>query len=317
MIVSGARRVVAILLFCLLPAAVPPTAQGSTLRAEDEMIGAIAYRLALRGAPECPERFPLAGLLFHHLPEYELADQPRLVEAYGLNRGPGILSVLEGSPAAAAGLAAGDTLLALDGRPFPPPPDRGQKDWREGTRAAERLLEDQLRRGPARLKFLRHGEEKETVLTAVWGCPSRIRLARSSQVNAFATDGYVVMTTGLLGFTQDEDELAVAIAHEMAHNILDHPARLDAQKVPRGVLRGIGKNAARVRATEEEADRFAVRLLHRAGYDVSAAIPFWRRFYARFDKMPQLFRTHPSLRARERLIREAIAGLNTRAVTNP
>jgi len=46
-----------------------------------------------------------------------------------------------------------------------------------------------------------------------------------------------------------------------------------------------------------------------SGYDAGAAIPFWRRYYARFDG-PQLFRTHPSLEARERIIAETIAELS-------
>jgi len=286
-------------------------AAGSFLRAQDHRIAAITYRIARAGSALCPDSYPLTGLLFHHLPEYELEDRDQVTALYKLDRGPGVLTVLDDSPGALAGLAAGDVLLAVNGRPFPPPTaiDRDREDWRDDVEKTEALLEEQLRLGPAKLLVLRGDRQIEVVLDSVSGCPGRVRLARSPQVNAFASGRYVVMTTGLLGFTQDEDELAVVIAHELAHNILDHPARLKAQKVPRGFLRGFGKNAARVRATEEAADRLAIRLLWRAGYDVSAAIPFWRRFYARYDNGLQLFRTHPGLKARERLISEAIAEL--------
>ncbi len=103
--------------------------------------------------------------------------------------------------------------------------------------------------------------------------------------------------------------MALVMAHEIAHNLLGHPARLEQEKVPHGFLRGFGKNAARVRATEEEADRLGIKLLVSSGYDLSAAIPFWRRLYAKYEPVPtpKLLRTHPSLRERERMIEEAIA----------
>jgi predicted Zn-dependent protease len=139
-------------------------------------------------------------------------------------------------------------------------------------------------------------------------CPARVRLARSGQNNAFATDRHVILTSATLGFLGSDDELAVVLGHELAHVILGHPEQLERARVPKGLLRGFGRNAGRVRATEEEADRLGIRLAWAAGYDPAAAIPFWRRFYARFDG-PQLFRTHPSLGAREALIARTIAEL--------
>lgn len=287
--------------------------RGSFIRDEDRRIAAIAYRLARLGAPLCSKAAPLTGLFLHHLPEYSPVDQATMIAVHALDRGPGVLTVLDGSPAAEADLRAGDTVLSVNGREFPVPADRSRENWREATEVAERLLEDELSLGAAELRVLRDGKVGETLLTPISGCPARIRLARSAQVNAFASGRTVVVTTGVVGFTRNEDELAVVIAHEMAHNIMAHPDRLRAQKVPRGLLRGIGRNAARVRATEEEADRLAIRLMWMAGYDVTAAIPFWRRFYAKYDTMPQLFRTHPSLEARERLIGEVIAALGAPA----
>ena len=295
-----------------LALAAAPLVEGSFLREEDRSIAAIGYRIGTRAARFCPEPYPLTGLLFHHLPEYRAADRPELIERYGLDRGPGILAVIEGSPAAQAGLAAGDVLLSVNGKTFPSPlamaaePER--RRWRKSVEAAEALLEEQLRLGPVKLVVLRDGRQLDVELAPIAGCPARVRLARSSQVNAFATGRYVVMTTGLLGFTTDEDELAIALAHELAHNVLKHRDRLEAQRVPTGLLRGFGRNASRIRATEEEADRLGIKLAWAAGYDVSAAIPFWRRFYAKYDS-PQLFRTHPGLGARERLIAQAIAEL--------
>lgn len=291
-----------------------PSAQESTLRQADLRVAAAAYRIALAGRPHCSQTFPLTGLLFHHLAEYEPADRLLMIERYGLDRGPGVLSVLAGSAAARAGLVAGDVLLSVNGAAFPSPreiaAERDRDRWRKRVEESEMRLEEQLRAGPARLRLLREGRELELLLDSIPACLGRVRLARSKQVNAFANGRYVVMTTAMLDFLRSDDELAVVLAHELSHNILRHPALLDEQGVPKkGLFRAIGGNAKKVWQTEAEADRFGIRLMATAGYDVGAAIPFWRRYLGKYDWMPQIFRTHPSLGARERITREAIEGL--------
>jgi predicted Zn-dependent protease len=140
------------------------------------------------------------------------------------------------------------------------------------------------------------------------GCPARARLARSDQPRAFADGRYAIMTTRFVPFLRNEEELAVVLAHEVAHNILGHPAALEAQGVPQGRGRGSRRNATLVRASEEAADRLSIRLLDAAGYDVAAAIPLWRRVYARFGSAGA---AHLSLRDRESIISEAIAMLRS------
>ena len=303
------------------PSATKPSVSGASipasasyLREADYRVARIGYRIGLSGARYCPDPYPLTGLLLHHLAEYGAADRPAAAELYGLDRGPGVLAVIENSPAARAGLVAGDVLIAVNGRPFPSPVaiarDRDNEEARPAIEATEAQLEAELRKGPAGLTLLRGSREISVRLEPVAGCPARVRLARSRQVNAFANRGYAIMTTALLDFLRDDDELAIVLGHEIAHTIYKHPAELEAQGVPsEGLLRGFGKNASRVRATEEEADRLGIKLAWAAGYDISAAIPYWRRYYSQYATLPQIFRTHPSLGARERLIREVIASL--------
>ena len=84
--------------------------------------------------------------------------------------------------------------------------------------------------------------------------------------------------------------------------------------VPKGLLRGFGKNAARVKATETEADRLGLKLSWAAGYDPRAAIPFWERFYKAVPSGLPIFRTHPGLTARKRLVEEVVAELSKTAI---
>jgi hypothetical protein len=310
-------------LLALQPAAAAPPAPvspapsvgaASFVRAEDHRVAAIGYRIGLAGRRFCPEPYPLTGLSLHHLHEYAAADRKQAVADYGLDRGPGVLAVVADSPAARAGFAAGDIVLAVNGTPLPPAsemPDSGRGDAaRRAVEAVEGRIEAELRRGPARLAVARGGATLTLELSPVPGCPARVRLARSDQMNAFANRGYAIVTTALLGFIRSDDELAVVLGHEIAHTILKHPEQLEAEGVPgRGFLRAFGKNGSRVRATEIAADRLGLRLAWAAGYDAAAALPYWRRYYAAFDSLPRLFRTHPGLRERERLALETLEQL--------
>lgn len=312
------RIVLASLAGLLLSAQAPPdqasapgmaaqAAPSTTLRRDDLRVGLVAYRLALAGSPLCPERYPLTGLLYHHLAEYEPADRRLMAARYGLDRGPGVLTVMEGTPAARAGLVAGDVLLAVNGRPLPTgvsvAAEPKREKWRRLADEAEDEIEAALRQGPADLRVLREGREFQLRLGSIPACLGRVRLARSTQVNAFATGRSVVMTLSMLNFLRSDDELAVVLGHELAHNIFHHRAIRSEE----GVLRGLGIKPSAVWKREEAADRFGLRLMSAAGYDLDSAIPFWRRYLGKYDWFPQIFRSHPSLGARERIAAEEIA----------
>jgi predicted Zn-dependent protease len=113
------------------------------------------------------------------------------------------------------------------------------------------------------------------------------------------------MTTSMLKFLRSDAELAVVLGHELAHNIFGHRQMRNEE----GVLSGLGLKPSAVWKREEAADRFGLRLMAAADYDLDAAIPFWRRYLGKYDWFPQIFRSHPSLGARERIAAEEIAAI--------
>lgn len=254
--------------------AIPLRAAESTLRPDDLRIAAIGYRLAIAGRDLCPRQGPVTGMLLHHLAEYDKADRPGLI-AQGLDRGPGVLSVVAGSPADTAGLRAGDVILAVNGKPFESPAAiaADRELWRPRVEASQTMLLDALARGPAALSVLRGRETLALTLTPVTGCLLRIRLAHSDQQIAVSAGDYVVVSSGLLGLARSDDEIAFVVAHEMAHVQLEHRRVLREHHVPRsGLLRGFGKNGTIVRETEAAADHLGGQITLAARYDLARGV---------------------------------------------
>ncbi|MBO9711500.1 M48 family metallopeptidase [Sphingomonas sp.] len=243
-------------------------------QAVEARIAGIGYRLATAAGDLCPKPVPLSGIQVQDASLYPPSEDASLAAAFGGGPWPKVFAVVPGSPAAAAGLKANDSIVAIDGRPVPPAtrrPDYGR------VLAALGMLDAALAGGRAELAVERDGKRLDVAFDAARGCASRFQLKASGAKQALADGRYVEVTSGLAAFATDDDELAAAIAHEMAHNILGHRAALDAAGVQRGILQNFGRNARLTRATELEADRFSVYLLDRAGYPMEGAVRLWQR----------------------------------------
>jgi len=251
-------------------------AELAALRAQDELVARVGYRLATTNAARCPRQMPASGLLLHGLEQYGADYTARARSFFGLGDAPGVLAVIPGSPAAAADIRAGDALIAINGVAV--------EGVRAGGKPFDRMaimldqMEAALAAGPVALTLERGGERLTARFTGLPACATRYQVKPSPKLNAAADGRYVEVNAGFLGEFANEDELAAIVAHELAHNILDHRAVLDAQGVSRGLFGRIGKNAAKIRATEIEADRFSLLLLRGAGYRMTAASEFWQRF---------------------------------------
>lgn len=140
---------------------------------------------------------------------------------------------------------------------------------------------------------------------------------RSDAINAFATPGgYVMVASGLAKSLDSEDEMAFIVAHEISHVAKRHYYQVVqrqrlAEQAAKGLqsvtqdgdtaklaqasgqiyARGLDKNS------EFEADRMAVEIVTRAGYDPAAAINVLEKLRALKGDDPRtelLFSTHPS-----------------------
>jgi predicted Zn-dependent protease len=160
-------------------------------------------------------------------------------------------------------------------------------------------------------------------------------LVQDPQVNAWCMPGgKVVVYTGILPITQDENGLAVVLGHEIAHAVAQHGD----ERMSQGLVTQLGGMAlqeaistkpavtqqifmtafglgAQVgvmlpfsRLQESEADHLGLIFMAMAGYDPNLAVPFWQRMSSMNTgtKPPEFLSDHPADATRIAAIRNEI-----------
>lgn len=309
-------------IFAILLAAQSPSAaaqeQGSdsqnvlalkALQQLDQRMHATGYRLVLANAGFCAETVPHLGILLHDLEQY--GDKATARTALGFSGPIGINAVAPDSPAAAAEVEAGDGLIAIDGTAVEDIAIDAEKlasekpEYRRIAAIKEKLIKAAAD-GEAILMIERGGIGREIRLAPARTCPSQFQIRVSKSRDASADGKIVSISSTLAEYVLDEDELAAIAAHELAHNLLKHRDRLNAQKVNRGFFGQFGKSAGRIKAIEIEADRLSVWLMTNAGYDPQAAIRFWTRYGKQHGKGIFSASTHYRWKKRVKLFEEEI-----------
>jgi predicted Zn-dependent protease len=165
--------------------------------------------------------------------------------------------------------------------------------------------------------FMRSGGKAKRVAGYAWA----FNLVNDKTANAWCMPGgKVVVYTGLLPLTKDENGLAVVMGHEIAHAVARHGNERMSQQIAiqlGGVALAVAlsqkpeqtKNIflqaygvsttlgalAYSRKHESEADKLGLCFMGMAGYDPSGAVPFWERMAAAGGAAPPVFlSTHPS-----------------------
>lgn len=281
--------------------------------AADLRLAAIGFRLATANVALCTERAPAPGLAIHALSEYDAPVRPAARAKFGFALPIAVEGVVAGSPAAKAGVLPDDALIAVDGAAFPAHVAAGPATGADRD-AALALIENGPADAPLTLTLLRNGVRRDVTVPASPGCRSRFMVVIARTMEASADGTTVAIGTWFFERYADE-QVAVVVAHELAHNILRHRARLDAAGVKGGMLSELGRSARLYRLTENEADLLGLHLLRNAGYDPQAAVRFWREHGGDVDGGLFRSRTHPSSDARAKAIEAAIAALPADAPT--
>jgi hypothetical protein len=267
----------------------------AALLTQDVRLATVAERLMIANRDLCRQRMPVTGFLIHSRDQYQDADVGRTFA-----NGPiTIWAVLPRSPAAA--LRPGDGLVAISGQETSGLQREGEAPLRD---SAFGLLANAPTEQPLSLTVMREGQRHAVVLNPPAGCRALVEIRAAQSLDA-RSDGKVIQVNYGLATAADDDQLAVAFAHELAHAVLEHRRRLEAAGVSKGFFGEFGKNQRLNRQVEVEADRLAVHLLANAGYNPAIAPAFWRSPLGR--RASGLTTTYPSSEARARLIEREIA----------
>ncbi|MFH1062277.1 MAG: M48 family metallopeptidase [Candidatus Omnitrophota bacterium] len=145
-------------------------------------------------------------------------------------------------------------------------------------------------------------------------------------INAFCLPGgKVAVYTGIMKLADDENALAVIVAHEIAHAIANHGGERMTQMILAqfgqktlsaameesaqstkeflSLAYGLGTNLGIVlpysRLHENEADHIGLILMAKAGYNPNSAIDFWKKMERqKGNNPPEFLSTHPVAQTR-------------------
>lgn len=197
---------------------------------------------------------------------------------------PVLAVVLPGSAAEAAGLRVGDAIVSIEGL-----------DWQAVARAepdvpvADALANRLLDTGPdeeIRLDLMREGRTFTVRLTGPPSCRTRFIVQTDRSLTPVSDGVNIGIGTRFLAATQNDDEIALVAAHELAHVVYGDDET--------------GDRALR-RAMEDRADLLGVALVRCAGFDIERGLGFYRRFDRR--DVLRAFRSSTHRPLRERIAR--------------
>lgn len=273
----------------------------------DLRLAKIGFRLATASRARCSALMPATGLVLHSLSQYGSVGRSAAAQQWSFPSPVSVEAVVPGSPADRAGLQPGDGLGAIAGRPM-------ADAAAAGTHAS--LLRDEAELfiqslDPAKpiLFGIRRGERSlQLELIPVPACRSRFELVEGHAIKA-RSDGSVIQIGQAFAERLSEGNLAVAVAHELAHTILGHRAQLSA--LERDRPNRAGRKALALKF-EDDADMLSLALLRDAGWDPALAPRFMRTEGRRYDPFVSGTGLHRSAEERARRMEQAIDTIKTR-----
>ena len=253
----------------------------------EQRVATVAHKLAVAGVGHCRVSAPLTGFAVHHLSQYNIEFRRAARTHFGLDQRVQVLSVAIGGAADRAGLKPGDVVTQVDGISLPELNPNMSAATVVFVENVDQIIDEAATDGLVTLAIIRDGNLEVLRVETDYGCQSKVNVKPSNELNAYADGSNVIISTAIAGLARDNAELAAIVAHEFAHNILQH----------RKLLNERGRDRHLVRFTESEADKLSIHLLDAADFDPNAALRFWERYG---PKQHSFFSSsgHPSWRSR-------------------
>lgn len=220
----------------------------------------------------CPRIRYDIGARTHKLSNYPKTVRAGAAREMGAKTQPTLSYILRESPAARAGLRPGDELLG-----------KGDSALSLSSKEFQAIL---AAGDPIRIR--RDGKILDVDIQPEQKCGYDVKLAVTSDINAYATGKTITVTSGMMNFVETDEELALIIGHELAHNTMSHIRK----SITNYILSGMATRYTR--PFESEADYVGMYYMVRAGYNPDNVEDVWRRLALVNLKSVARAKTHPT-----------------------
>jgi membrane-associated protease RseP (regulator of RpoE activity) len=256
------------------------------------------------------------GITLKTVDMYEGVYRVAARSALGIGDGVTIHGVASESPGERAGILEGDELVSVNGSLLP----MGMN----GVERAMELISSGISGGSVQFTVSRNGIQQQLSVTPERICSYTPVVTMDDFINAFADGENVIFTYSMMRFANGDD-LATILAHEIAHNAMDHVEAKKQNSLLGGLLGAVldvaggttssafwteelgGEGASRHSSDfEREADYVGMYILARANKDLEAAPNVWRRMSTINPGAIAYESSHPSSAERFVRLTEAI-----------
>jgi predicted Zn-dependent protease len=210
-----------------------------------------------------------------------------------------------------------------------------QKEIEKKNRAERKRLEHQQRLLKVSQRIRKGGMELCKKLNRpIDKCLYEFELTKNTKaVNAYANGKKIYVTPAMMNFAKTDEELAVVLGHEYAHNVMDHIKSKKANALIGGVvgfafdllaasqgintsgaLSDIGQSAGALSYSqdfEKEADYVGLYVTALSGYAIKDAPNFWRRMSLNDSRAITEASTHPSTPERFVALTKVVSEIRT------
>ncbi len=244
-----------------------------------ERLDRISAKILQANADICEKTWQDFGVRTHVAKSYPKHLRPAAERQLGARKSPSVLMVRSHM-----GILKSDIILGHNDKPLG---------------AHSKILQASFTDGPARLK-IRRGESTVLVdVEANLACDYPVNLRMSGAVNAYATGKSIIVTTAMMDFAKTDEQLALVVGHELAHNTMAHIRKT----IQNMILSGFATRTTR--PFEAEADYVGLYYMARSGYALSGVEDFWRALGVKNPKSIVRAKTHPVTPSRLLSIRMA------------
>jgi beta-barrel assembly-enhancing protease len=246
---------------------------------------------------------------------------------YSLGEPFQVLYVIQDSPAHKAELKEGDILISINDWLIP----RSKDTEKQITEKLATFGKDAT---SIELTYQRNGTEHKTTISPIKACDFKVHLAPDDVKNAYADGKNIVVYKGMMDFFKSDEDIALVVSHELAHNSMKHIDAKQKNAIIGGIIgllfdiaaagagvntngdftrlgAGLTGNAYSVEF-EQEADYVGLYFMQKAGYNIENAAGFWRRMAVNNSQAITMKSSHPTTPQRFVAIEATVSEIKTK-----